>query len=87
MTSSTERLNQIRNCLAERLTPSLLEVIDESHLHVGHPGALTGGGHFRVKIASPMFHEKKALACHRQIYQALSAFMYRDIHALAIELV
>jgi BolA protein len=41
----SERLNQ-------RLTPSFLEVIDESAAHAGHVGANgTGmGTHFRVRI-------------------------------------
>ena len=46
---------QMHQALAERLTPTVLEVLDESAAHAGHAGANgTGfGTHFRVRISSP----------------------------------
>ena len=32
-----------------------LQIEDESHLHAGHAGAATGGGHFKVTIVAPEF--------------------------------
>ena len=47
----------LRARLQERLSPTQLEVLDESAAHVGHVGQDgTGAGtHFRVRIASPLF--------------------------------
>ncbi len=82
---TAERVMMIRERLEEALAPEKLEVIDESHLHVGHPGARDGRGHFRVEIASPLFHGLPRLARHRRVYAALGDLMQTDIHALTIE--
>ena len=75
--------------LRERLSPSLLEVIDESAAHAGHAGANAQGfgSHFRVRIASPAFAGKSRVACHRLVYDALQNFIDQGLHALAIEII
>lgn len=77
----------MRQRLSELLVPSMLEVIDESFQHEGHPGADgTGfGTHFRVRIASPLFAGRSRVARHRLVYDALQVFVDRGLHALAIE--
>lgn len=78
--------------LADRLqgvlSPTLLQVEDESAQHAGHAGANgTGAGtHFRVRIACPAFDGKTRVAQHRLVYDALDDFMARGLHALAIEI-
>lgn len=81
----SDRIARIREQLTRELAPSVLEVADESHRHVGHPGARDGRGHFRVRIVSSAFTDKPLLARHRCIYAALGELMQTDIHALAIE--
>jgi BolA family transcriptional regulator, general stress-responsive regulator len=74
--------------LAELLSPTVLEVVDESAAHAGHAGA-DGSGygtHFRVRIASPMFTGRTRVARHRLVYDALQDFVDRGLHALAIEI-
>jgi BolA family transcriptional regulator, general stress-responsive regulator len=75
--------------LQERLSPTQLEVLDESAEHLGHAGQDgTGiGTHFRVRIASPLFDGQPKVARHRLVYDALRDFIARDhgVHALAIE--
>ncbi len=75
--------------LAQVLSPTHLEVIDESAAHAGHAGADgTGSGtHFRVRIAAPAFTGKRRVAQHRLVYDALHDFLQRGLHALAIEIV
>lgn len=80
-----ERIERIRQCLERALAPAALEIIDESHLHVGHPGARGGLGHFRVRIASDRFRSRNRLQRHRMVYDALGALMSSDIHAVNIE--
>ncbi|MBO9663969.1 BolA family protein [Dokdonella sp.] len=79
------RVEQIRTRLDAALAPSALEVEDESHRHVGHPGARDGRGHFRVRVVSAAFRGQSSLARHRAIYAALGEMMQTDIHALAID--
>jgi BolA protein len=76
----------IRRRLRQALEPSLLEVVDESALHAGHPGAQSGGGHYRVRVVSGRFAGQARVTRHRLVYDALGDLMKRDIHALALEL-
>jgi len=66
------------------LAPTHLEVIDESHLHIGHAGAENGASHVRVKIVSPQFAHLSALARHRLVYAQVHDLIPFPIHALAI---
>ncbi len=67
-----------------RLEPELLEIYDESAEHVGHAGAQAGGGHYQVLLVSRRFEGQSRLVRHRMVYEALSAMMPTQIHALAI---
>jgi len=82
---TAERVARIRERLEEAFSPRILEVVDESHLHVGHAGAREGKGHFRIRIASERLAPAKPLQRHRMIYDALGEMMETDIHALSIE--
>ena len=75
--------------LSERLSPTSLEVLDESAAHAGHSGAsATGeGSHIRVRIASPLFTGVTRVQRHRLVYDALQDFIDRGLHALAIEVI
>ena len=64
--------------------PSELEVVDESHLHAGHPGARDGRGHYRVTIVSGRFAGRSRLERHRMVFAALGSLMETDIHALSV---
>ena len=85
--TTTPLAQQMHQALAQRLTPTALEVLDESWQHEGHAGANgTGfGTHFRVRISSPFFTGKPRVAQHRLVYDALQEFMDQGVHALAIE--
>ena len=77
----------MRQRLIEKLSPTQVEVVDESGAHAGHAGANgTGyGTHFRVRIASPLFAGKGRVAQHRLVYDALQEFIDQGVHAIAIE--
>jgi BolA family transcriptional regulator, general stress-responsive regulator len=77
----------LHQALSQALSPTRLEVLDESHAHAGHAGADgTGRGtHFRVRIASPALAGKSRVAQHRLVYDSLRIFIARGLHALAIE--
>ncbi len=81
MSVSTEDIDRT---LRESLEPVALEVIDDSHLHVGHAGAREGR-HFTVLISSHQFAGLTKVAQHRLVYDALRCLMPQGIHALALE--
>ena len=78
------RLDQIRSRLEKAFQPDHLELIDESHRHIGHAGAADGKGHFRLSIVSRRFRHKKPLERQRMIFEALGDLMRTDIHALSV---
>ena len=61
-----------------------LKIVDESHLHAGHAGAASGGGHFRLEIVAPEFKGLSLVARHRAVYGALNRHIPKEIHALTI---
>jgi BolA protein len=69
----------------QTLSPTRLEVTDDSHKHAGHEGARDGRGHFSVVVVSAAFAGKLPLARHRMVYAAVGELMQTDIHALAIK--
>lgn len=74
----------IEQILRKAFSPSLLEVTDDSHQHIGHAGARSGG-HYSVKIRCSAFNELTLIARHRAVYAALDSLMSQGIHALAID--
>ena len=81
----TDRISMIERRLRNALSIDSIEIVDESHLHVGHPGADSGGGHFHVTIVAEDFDGLPTLARHRLIYDALGDAMQTEIHALSIK--
>ena len=76
---------KIRRKLSEALNPSVLEVVNESHLHQGHAGDNgTGESHFRVKVVSPAFAGLSRVEAQRLVYKALGEELENGIHALSI---
>ncbi|HET9112582.1 MAG TPA: BolA family protein [Burkholderiales bacterium] len=73
----------IRERLAS-LQPDVLKITDESAQHAGHPGARSGGGHYRLHVVSGAFSKKNTLARHRLVYATLGDLMHNKIHALSI---
>jgi BolA family transcriptional regulator, general stress-responsive regulator len=80
-----QRVEAIRQRLQAAFAPSALDVVDDSHHHIGHEGARDGRGHYRVRVVSPMFAGMTAVARHRAVYAALDDLMQTDIHALSIQ--
>ena len=74
----------LERLLRERLDLEHVEVVDESHLHAGHAGAASGGGHYRAVIVSESFAGLSRLEAQRKVYAALGDAMGTAIHAFAM---
>lgn len=64
---------------------TLIELIDDSEAHLGHAGAQSGKGHFRLRLRWAGFAGMAPLARHRRVFAALAEAMENDIHALSIQ--
>lgn len=80
----SDRIQRIHTALAKGLDTDDIVIRDDSHLHVGHPGAADGRGHFHVTIHSPKFAGESPIQRHRRVYAALGDLMETDIHAVQI---
>jgi BolA family transcriptional regulator, general stress-responsive regulator len=77
--------SRIRSRLDAALSPTRLELMDESARHAGHAGARPEGEtHFRLTIVAETFAGKRLVDRQRMVYTALGDLMRTDIHALSI---
>ena len=79
------RMARMETLLTQALSPTALEITDDSHLHVGHAGARSGRGYFSLRIRSAAFEGLSAVRRHQAVYTALGDMMQTDIHDLAID--
>jgi len=72
--------------LNSALSPTSIELIDDSEQHRGHGGYNPAGeSHFTLRIESAAFVGKSRVECQRMIYTALGDLMRERVHALAIK--
>ena len=86
----TSAAARIRQTLESALSPTRLDVLDDSDRHAGHlhhPGGVEDRGetHFIVRIVSPDFAGLPRIARHRRVNDLLAAELASGVHALAIE--
>ena len=71
--------------LLQSLSPSTLEIADDSHQHAGHNhAAKRGGTHMRIKIVSEVFAGKSRIERHRMVQALLKAEFETGLHSLQI---
>ena len=75
----------IEKKLVDGLTPSRLEIVDESDRHAGHAGSRPEGEtHFRVTVTARVFDGKSRVERQRMVYGLLADEMASRVHALAL---
>ena len=84
MNINQQRMAAFELDLQKAFQAQSLKIEDESHLHAGHAGAASGGGHFRLEIVAPDFKGLSLVARHRAVYAALNSHIPKEIHALTI---
>lgn len=78
-TQMIERLNSA-------LSPTALDLEDQSERHVGHAGHDgRGESHFALTIESAAFAGKSRIERQRLVYAALGELMEERVHALSIK--
>ena len=71
--------------LKSALSPTMIELVDDSEQHRGHGGYNPAGeSHFSLRIESPAFVDKNRVERQRMIYAALGDLMEARVHALSI---
>ena len=78
---ATEMLRRLAS-----LSPTRMELINDSEAHRGHGGYHPAGeSHFRLAIESPAFSGKSRVERQRLVYSALGDLMVERVHALSIK--
>jgi stress-induced morphogen len=75
------REQRIQQKLSSALSPSVLDVQNESSMHNVPKGSET---HFKVVVVSPAFEGLARVRRHQLIYDALADEMKSGLHALTI---
>jgi BolA protein len=71
--------------LTAALSPSLLDLEDQSDRHIGHAGHdPRGESHFALTIESAVFAGLSRVDRQRKVYAALGDLMRERVHALTI---
>ncbi len=79
------RADRIEAKLRRVLSPTRIEVEDESHRHAGHAGAPEGGeSHFRLVVVAAAFDGKSRVERQRMVYGILAEELAAGMHALAM---
>jgi BolA protein len=77
---ATEMLRRL-----ESLSPTSIELIDDSEKHRGHGGHNPAGeSHFTLLIESAAFAGKSRVDRQRMVHQALGELVGNRVHALSI---
>ncbi|KAG4302659.1 hypothetical protein PCANB_001006 [Pneumocystis canis] len=83
---STESI--IRQKLTEGLSPSVLEIYNDSYLHKHHVAMKDNTNpetHFRIKIVSNIFKGHELLSRHKMIYNLLKEELANNVHSLQLD--
>jgi BolA protein len=76
------RSERIHAQLEEALSPSHIQLVDESHQHSVPAGAQS---HFNLLIVTADFEGKRLVQRHKAVYQALRAELDSGLHALTLK--
>lgn len=78
---ATEMLKRLDSALS----PTRIELVDDSEKHRGHGGYNPAGeSHFTLQIESEAFAGKSRVQRQRMVYKALGDLMRQRVHALQI---
>lgn len=77
---------EMRRRLESALSPTRIELVDDSEKHRGHGGYNPDGeSHFSLLIESPAFAGVSRIGRQRMIHKALGDLLDQRVHALSIK--
>lgn len=85
MATATPYTDRMHRKLTDGLSPTRLDIEDQSNRHIGHAGAHPEGEtHFHITIVSEAFAGKSRVERQRIVYALLKDEMAERVHALAL---
>ena len=81
------RKDRMEHTLRQALSPTLLDIVDQSAAHQGHRGTdAQGESHYHITVVSDVFENVNKLARHRQVNALLKDEFDKGLHALSLTL-
>lgn len=78
--------DQIKQKLTEALKPEYMELINNSHKHVGHAGHDgSGESHYQLIVVSYIFENCSKIQRHRMINNVIEDEFRAGLHAFSIK--
>jgi BolA protein len=78
--------DRIKLKITEKLNPVHIELINDSHKHVGHAGDNgTGESHFRLVVVSEAFEGYNRIQRQRMVYAMVEDEFSRGLHAFSMK--
>ena len=82
-----KRKNRIEKIINDNLSPSYLDIVDDSKSHQGHHQAPESGeSHYNVTIISKSFSGMNRLEKERMVQKLLNEEFQNGLHALSLKL-
>ena len=76
---------EMQQRLTQALSPTKIELVDDSEKHRGHGGYNPAGeSHFSLLIESQAFAGKSRVERQRMVHSALGDLLHERVHALSI---
>ncbi len=77
--------SEIDRILRQSMNVTILEIVNQSHLHKGHAGDDgSGQTHYKLKVVSPDFEGLSRVAQQRLVMKCLDACFASGLHAVQI---
>lgn len=77
--------HEMHRRLTQALSPTNIELVDDSEKHRGHGGYNPAGeSHFSLMIESAAFVGKSRVERQRMVHSALGDLLHQRVHALSI---
>ena len=76
---------RMRAKIEQGLSPTRLDIVDDSHKHAGHAGAHPKGEtHFTVTVVSDAFKDVGRVQRQRMVYDLIAEELAERVHALSL---
>ncbi|AFX99054.1 bolA-like family protein [Candidatus Endolissoclinum faulkneri L2] len=73
--------------LQKAFAPSMMEITDESDMHIGHAGKRSESEtHFRIIIVSPIFDKLSRVQRYRMVHNVIANELENAVHAVSMML-
>lgn len=77
---------QLQTCIEENFPDATVEIVNNSHLHLGHAGDDgSGQTHYQIRIFNPQWGNLSRLQRQREVMEFLKPLFDNGLHAVQLK--